>query len=442
MLPSAAVFPQRGPLVVFVIMMVVAVRLQEFVPFISVIKPVFVVAIFGMGYLLSTSPESARVAMMGERQTRVVLSYFGWALLTIPFALWPGAAFGATKSLFPAILMFLAFMLVAPTRRILDRLQTGFVVLVLLYAMYAKFFGGGGRLSAGGMYDSNDMGSLMAMSFPLAVGLLIRAAPGRARLAAALGALLTVLTCIASGSRGGTLGLVAGALVFALGQRGARGFFAVLGLIGGLALAWTTAPADFQTRMLSIRNLESDYNYTEETGRKAVWRRARGYIREHPIMGVGAGNFPVAEGATWADMGRGGKWSATHNAYLQAASELGLVGGVIYVLILLTAARQGYSLWGSTRRSRGPPSALYRPEFLASLAAFSAAAYFLSHAYFPPLFALVGLVALADRVRRVEDTGVKPIATRQTVRADVRGQRGGLALGAFVRPHGPPRLAP
>jgi O-antigen ligase len=434
--PPAQGFSPLAPLVCILTLAFVAVRIQEFLPLIGLFKPVLLVSIGGFAYLLATTASPVIRAMLRERQTRLVLAYFAFALLTMPFALYTGLVFRTARGVLPAILLFLGFMLVAPTRRILNRLQVGFVVLVLVYAGYTKMLGRvwGGRLhSVSGLYDGNDMASVMAIAFPLAAGLVLRGSGSRDRLLGAIAAITFVLVVVGSGSRGGALALLAGAIVFALGLKGQRGMIGLLALAVGLALAWATAPNSFRSRMLSLTELENDYNYTHDTGRKAVWARARGYIKSNPVLGVGMGNFPIAEGGAWEEMDRRGKWSQAHNAYLQAWVELGVFGGSLLVLILLAAAKQALPFWRARPRGRAPPPP-HQPEFLASLAAFAVGAYFLSHAYFPPMFGLVGLIALADRVRRMESASLETTTAVVLDHPRLRGQRGGLAGRAYVPP--------
>jgi hypothetical protein len=151
------------------------------------------------------------------------------------------------------------------------------------------------------------------------------------------------------------------------------------------------------------------------------------------VLGVGAGNFYIADGAGKQEQGLTGKWSTAHNAYLQAYVELGIPGGTVYIVMLLAGAAFALPLWGPQRRRRGrsPPVTLYRPEYLASMAAYSAGAYFLSHAYFTPLFVLLGMIALSVEVVKMEAHGGISVDTDGSeiaqVPARLTGQRGGLA---------------
>jgi O-antigen ligase len=425
----------KAPHAVLFMCAVVAVRIHEFFPGISVFKPVLTGSIGGMILLSQRTHKSIRQALPKSPLSKVVFLYFGFVLLSIPLSLYQGGAFLQARSLLPGILLFAAFLLSPPTRENLDRLQFGYVVLVLFFAAYSQFFGrswGGRLISLSGSYDSNDVSSLLAIGLPLSIGVLMRTKGGRERTGAVLAVIALVLGVIATASRGGTLAMVGGLLVFVVGLRGSARVIApvVMAMVG--AVFWVTAPAQFRERMNSLTRLENDYNLTQSEGRKAVWARGRGYIKQYPILGVGAGNFYIADGANKQDKGLTGKWSTAHNAYLQAYVELGIPGGTVYVLMLLTGALFAFRLWAPRQpgRIRGPPEPLYRPEYLASLATYAVAAYFLSHAYFTPIFVILGMVALATRIVEHEARGIGTEASDGAVDlTPVRlpGQRGGLA---------------
>src|SRR5690606_18131398 len=146
---------------------------------------------------------------------------------------------------------------------------------------------------------------------------------------------------------------------------------AVLLLVG--SAAWQWGPPDYRARMISLVQGEEDYNQTHYTGREQIWERGRMYWRQNPVLGVGAGNFPMAEGAQLESIGLTGKWSTAHNSYLQAFAELGTPGGLIFLGILFAGIRASLPLW----RPRRGSSAAHRPEFLAAIAAAMVAGYFL-----------------------------------------------------------------
>jgi O-antigen ligase len=414
---------------VILMMAVVAVRLHEFLPMLAVVKPVVTIAFVSFVLLMSHTSDEVKRRVLAYGQTRRVLAYLVLAAATVPFALWPGEAYNATISLFPGVLLFCAVMMCPPRREVLDRLELALIVLVLIYVGYTLTIGRMyvGRLeTVGGFYDSNDMASILAMTFPIAASQFVRAAPGTARLVSGAACVALVLGVTGSGSRGGTLALLAGAVVFALGLKGKRGFLVVVAMLAGGTLAWSMASPTFRARMISLNDLESDYNTTDELGRKQVWKRGRLYWRQNPVLGVGAGNFGTAEGQYFAALGQKTKWSQAHNAYLQAFAELGTIGGVLLVWMLVSAAFVSFPMWRGKTRGRAPP--LYRPELLASLAAFAMGATFLSHAFFHPMFAVLALIALADHVRKAESTDVAATAPAPNGAVRAPGERGGGAL--------------
>jgi O-antigen ligase len=236
------------------------------------------------------------------------------------------------------------------------------------------------------------------MSFPLALGLAMRSRGGKKTIAIAA-ALVFVFTLMRTGSRGGTIAFVAAMLVFVAGFPARRRMVMIVALVFAVPLAWTLGPPEYRERMKTMLSLEQDYNQTDYVGRKAVRERAALYYKENLITGVGMFCFPIAEGQHNKEIGRTGKWSAPHNAYWQALAELGTPGGVFLFGMLVTAIMSGLRCW-KWRLPDGSSSAFHRPEYLAAIVGFGTGAYFLSHAYFWPMFGFVALSGLAGLVSR------------------------------------------
>lgn len=392
---------RHAPVVAAAMIVVIAVRLHELVPATAVFAPALLLTFGGTGLVLSRTSRGARQRMLRHPLARLTLAYWLFMILTMPFALWPGLSVGNIRYFLPGVALVVTTLLCAPERRTVHMLQRTLVFATVIYAAYVRLFGrvfGEGRLEAGiGMYDSNDMAALFALAFPLALGL-ARSERGAVRVAAAISAVLFVMLILASGSRGGLIGLGAGAAVFAFGMRGTIRAVAVGSFAVGLVGLSIFSPA-FNERLSSITDLEDDYNLTHEVGRKAVWTRGGGYILDNPLLGVGVGNFPIAEGDWFEEFyhgTRGAKWSNAHNAYIQAYAELGIIGGSLFVALLVYGMRRSWRLWRGVRLQQG--GIAHRPEFFASLAAFMVCGVFLSHAYFLPLLALLGIIASADRL--------------------------------------------
>lgn len=376
-----------------------AIRVHELVPASGAVHPTIVIAVLSLLLLFPNASVESLKQAMGDVSFKLTLMYVGWAAAMVPFSYWPGSSVSMLTGFVPPLLvMMMAILLLKPDERNLDRIGLAFVVLAMLEIGGLRMLGyqtWDGRLVGYGTFDSNDHASIAALAFPFAAALIVRGHGWRRLLGIAAGGLF-----IASmgwfNSRGGTLAMGTGILTLILVQAGSRKL--KLLLFAGIAgtIFWVTAPPQYRAKIEGLTNLEDDYNLTDYYGRKAVWARARGYVVQHPITGVGIAAFPVAEGATLTDIGSHGKWSATHNAYLQAFAELGVPGGTVFVLLLLTGLRRALLVarppGGKATVRRG------RPEYLASLAAFCAGAYFLSHAYFFVVFCLLAMIAFATRV--------------------------------------------
>jgi O-antigen ligase len=374
---------------------IVAVRAHELVPIVGILRPALTLSILCLAILVFRAEKVARTAALNDIAVKLCAAYFGWAILAAPFSQWPKAAmmFAITTGL-PAIAMMLAILLSPPTQRSLDRLTIGFVSFTSIHIIGLRFLGsdGTGRLVGEGAFDSNDLASLAAISFPLAVSLILRF-KGKIRLVGIVGTAMSLAGMQWFNSRGGTLAMLAGMMTLIVLQKGNRRW-ALLGLVvvGG-AITWFSASQDYRDRIVGISNLDNDYNVTDYNGRKQVWQRGRGYIASYPLTGVGANQFSVMEGMTLRANGQHGKWSAAHNAYVQAFAELGIPGGMIFVAVLAVGLARARRI----AQPKEPPSTGIRPrpEYLAALAAFGSGAYFLSHAYFYALFALTGMISLA-----------------------------------------------
>jgi O-antigen ligase len=128
---------------------------------------------------------------------------------------------------------------------------------------------------------------------------------------------------------------------------------------------------------------------------------------QHPVFGVGPGNFQTAEGtlsplADRQQFGVGVRWNAAHNTYIQVGAETGVVGLLLFVAMIGSAF-----LALSRSRLRGPDRADSRERqtqlaqvLTASLVGFVVGAFFLSLAYTEMLYTLIALAAALQKVAR------------------------------------------
>jgi len=135
-----------------------------------------------------------------------------------------------------------------------------------------------------------------------------------------------------TGSRGGFLSLIisTAVLVWEFAIRGRR-----IGLLASVALL-TVILVHYSSGMV-IGRLKDTFNLNgEDSGalgsaqaRKFLFLRSIEVTEEHPLFGVGPGNFELVSG----------DWHVAHNSFTQISSEGGILALILYVLILVSAFR-------------------------------------------------------------------------------------------------------
>ncbi len=237
------------------------------------------------------------------------------------------------------------------------------------------------------------------------------------------GMLLLIVATWLAASRGGLLGLIAGALWLVWRAQRAQPASRRRGLTFGNLQVWKYAPAGLLILplLLALPNSPlqrllhpSRSDRMAVMKREVVWRAGLRMVIAHPLWGVGLGNFKnqvaAYEKAPHKDAWRsnGSVRSLAHNTYLEIAAELGLPGLLAWGLLWLAT-------WRSLERSRkqAPSGSLVRitAEALeAGLLGYAVSMFFLSAEYqkllWLALFLALALPPLA--AREAERTRLQP----------------------------------
>jgi O-antigen ligase len=90
----------------------------------------------------------------------------------------------------------------------------------------------------------------------------------------------------------------------------------------------------------------SDIEEVSNKGRLEIWAASLKSIGQHPILGVGLGNFALILDQ---DVSAAKKGASAHNLYLDFASEIGIIGALILVAIFVNIL---YTSWLVFRGSK------------------------------------------------------------------------------------------
>jgi putative inorganic carbon (HCO3(-)) transporter len=437
--PSPLARPDALLYTIAALIMTYVWRLQDVVPPVAVVRPAAL--LLGVALLAAVLRPDAAPGL--QRLRSPVLIYLAvllaFAAVGAPFSLDPGGTVGFLAwSLIPTALIaaFVAF-----GARILEDIE--WIALATLVgavgytlAMYAtKPLDEFGRWMPLVHYNPNGLALLLVGLVPLTFYFMRPGERPLRRWFAAACFVFFTLMIVRSGSRGGFLGLAVVLVYLLATYRVLPGRLRRWGAVGAVMLLVAGGPRYWE-RLRTMLEPSRDYNWSgaEYTGRGELWRRAVGYIEQRPLVGVGANGFQAAErelsevARRRAMAGRRTQALVTHSSYIQVAAELGLVGLVLFLGLLVQTAR---TLTGVRRRAGGDTRlGAFAHVLLASLLGYAVCSVFQSAAYFGFFYLLLGLAA----------------ATGALVVAEPRiSGRGGLAaavppspLPPRGQPYGPP----
>jgi probable O-glycosylation ligase (exosortase A-associated) len=320
-------------------------------------------------------------------------------------------------------------------------------ILVWVVALCFGFFGvksglsfllhGGGLVilqGPGGMLiDNNDFALALCMSIPmlLHLGLSERRLLLRRTVLAMVP--LTVMTIVATHSRGGFLALALTACVLAWRSRNRVGSFALLVLV--LAGGWLLAPRSYLERLSTISEYETEGS---AKGRLEAWGVALHMIQQKPLLGVGyekfQENYRRYDPRATSTLEGGPGTRVTHNSYLEIWAECGTPALFLYLSLMAWSL---LDLWRLRREAAARYHSSwilsYATMFEASLAAFAVGSFFLNRAHFDLFYHLVAIVLSFTTIARASMRDEFSYPQRERVRGRLAHER---ARGFGSRPGG------
>lgn len=206
----------------------------------------------------------------------------------------------------------------------------------------ARFGDIGGRVTSL-FANPNILSVYLLLYFPFALrASFLPKSRGRLRLFYGATSVLCAFCILLTWSRGAWLGLLLECLLFLL-FHSRKSRIIALCLPPAALLSIPILPQNFRGRLFSIGDLgESSIRY-----RLLTWRGALRMFEHHPFgIGIGEGAWRVV----WPHYAISGtsRVMHAHNIFLQVATELG-VGGLVVLLLLLCVA-----IWGSLRQRNLP----------------------------------------------------------------------------------------
>jgi len=303
-------------------------------------------------------------------------------------------------------------------------------VLVWVIALSFGFFGvknglamilSGGSLvisqGPGGMLaDNNDFALALTMGVPMLFCLGLAERRKLMKRVMLTMVPLTMLTIVATQSRGGFLALTCATFVLVWRSRNRVAGIATFLLIG--AAAFIAVPESYKARIATIGNYEEDGS---AMGRIYAWKVAGHMIAANPYFGVGFDKFQrnyraYDQAATPGGATGGSGVRVAHNSYLQIWAECGTPAFLLYLFLIVLSY---FDLWRIRRLARDRYHASwilsYTTMFEASLSGFVVGSVFLNRAQFDLFYHFVAVITVFGVLARkeMEDLTLFTVETRQ-----------------------------
>ena len=289
-----------------------------------------------------------------------------WLAICAPFSVWRSDTAHLLLNYY--FRSFLLYFVICACVLTLRRLRTlmyvlGFGNLLVVLCCFAFGSMENGRLSIPGssfsfLSNANELGLQLLLGITTLLFALFRGGKFVKSVSAATVA-LSVVYMLKTGSRGVLVAALAVMLFCVLlSRKRIKILAAVLPL---LAVVLLLLPKDTRHRLtyfamgddtLISNEEEASALGSQRQRQQLFWNSVR-LTLEHPIFGVGPGEFIVEDAREAEKKGEYGVWRQTHNSYTQISSEAGIPGLIFYVCSLLACLSLNYRIYKQTAGKNG-----------------------------------------------------------------------------------------
>jgi len=379
---------------------------QQWFPVLAPLRIALLAAVVGMlAHVGGRLAENQRLFRFDAPLVTVAL-LAGWAVVTVPFSVWPGGSVTYLLEIYFKTLI--VFALLANVINHIDRLR-GICWLLVLLAVPLALTTVKNYLTGNGFGDSdrvigyaaaltenpNDMALMLNLILPFAIALFLvsRSAGQRLMIGALVGLLVGAILLTFSRAGFLTLGVVVLCWLWKLRNRKEWVWGPALLLM--MLMAAPLLPASWFDRIGSIVSIEEDSSGSAQV-RMRDMKAALKLGLANPLSGAGIGMNALA-----MNEARGTTWTEIHNVYLQYLIELGVPGLLLFLVLFRHCLASAATVVAKTRGREDMRMLRHLAEAIqVSLLAFAVAAMFHPVAYHFYFYYIAGLAAALPAVLR------------------------------------------
>ncbi|MFH0930617.1 MAG: putative O-glycosylation ligase, exosortase A system-associated [Candidatus Zixiibacteriota bacterium] len=335
-----------------------------------------------------------------EKEFNVLYVLLLVAGISIPFSFWPTYSFEHSVDFLKTfVFVFMLVHLVDDLKKFKVFIWVFLLVHIFLAITPVRMFIALGpeavqmRLGTatrGFLGDAHDFALAVTLVLPFSFYLFINEKNKSPRFLLFVSMIVLFWGIVSTSSRGGfvTLVVIISYLLFK-SQKKLVGIILILFILATILIL---APKEFWERQSTIISYQED---PSALGRIVAWKAGLTMFLDRPLTGVGMDCFSIAYGARY-HLPQVKEWIAAHNAYIQIGAELGVLGLTCYLLLIYLIYKENNRLQKSIKR--GPLGNNFyitiSQALKASLIAYAVGSLFLSAAYYPHLYILIGLTLI------------------------------------------------
>jgi O-antigen ligase len=350
------------------------------------------------------------------------IAFAAWLLLDLPFSTWRGGSTELVSSFVRLQLPILFVLAGLPmtwkeTRTMMLAISLAGIVSLLSGRFFMQHdLEGRLSLTVGTIANANDFAAhlLLVLPFVLFVALL-PSKPVVFRVASLLAIPYGLYLILSTASRGAEVALAVGFLIV-LWRATPAARIVTLIVVPIIAVAlMAVLPQSILDRLktfsTSSQQLAASSAEAAESAdsRRYLFNTSLAYTLQHPIFGVGPGQFSTMEGKTSREAGLHGVWQQPHSIFTEVSSECGIPALLFFLCALGSTFRT--LLRVQKQAGRYQLYEISRAAFcvLLGMSAFVAAAAFLNLAY---LFYLPALGGLAIALHTATQDEISKLGTK------------------------------
>ena len=306
-------------------------------------------------------------ARSGLRATfgRWLLTFGVWLAICAPFSVWKSDTLNVLLNYY--LRSFLLYFVICACVVSIRQLKTLMYVMALgnvLVLLSCLAFGTiqNGRFTVPNsifsfLSNSNELGLQLLLGIIYFLFALLCARQLLVKIGATAGIALSVLYMLKTGSRGTFVAVLSVILAYFLVSQKKLKFAAIILPCALASLFLIPSEALHRLTYIAIGNNEVTVSSQEDASalesqrqRQQLFWDSVALTLQHPVFGIGPGEFPVADAHQSEQKGVMAMWRQPHNSYTQVSSEAGIPALIFYLCCLITCFRLNYRMHKETRR--------------------------------------------------------------------------------------------